>query len=203
VSPLPASSVHSHESLSTASWDGEQYEYTPSVHHMLGWPAMQQLLATVQSKIPTLDLSSVERNRPTIMFSLQKSASQGLPTNTAFRSIMPASGVSARTPAPCSIPVTVPDVNWDSMQRLSKAYFDTFNLIHPVLDRRSFLTQTLPSVFNNGFGEDLASTITFLVLALGETALAASDGLPLYSYNGRSSGIKGGSKDRPPGLDVV
>jgi hypothetical protein len=147
---------------------------------MLGWPTIQQLLKTVQPNVPTLDLSLVEQTRPTIMLSLRKSANQGL---------------RADTDCPIS------SMNWDTMQRLSTAYFETFNLFHPVLDRRSFMSETMPSVFRDGFSQSTASTVTLLVLALGETALSASDGLPVHSQNGRLSGVKGGSKDRPPGLD--
>jgi len=91
-------------------------------------------------------------------------------------------------------------MSWNSVQRLSTAYFETFNLLHPVLDRHSFMSETMPSVFHDGFSQSTASTVTLLVLALGETALSASDGLPVHSQNGRLSGVKGGSKDRPPGL---
>ena len=200
-SPPLASSIHSYERFSGASVDGEHYKYASSVHQMLGWPTIQQLLKTVQSKIPTLDLSSVERDRPTIMLSLHKSASQGLPTDTAFTSLRPASAASEHVPLPGFVPITVSSLNWDSMKRLSTAYFDTFNLFHPVLDRHSFMSETMPSVFHDGFGPGMASIITFLVLALGETALSGSDGIPVHSHNGRPSGVKGGSRDRPPGLN--
>jgi hypothetical protein len=161
--------------------DSEHYKYAASAHQMLGWPTIQQLLETVQPKVPSLDLSSVEQTRPTIMLSLRKSANQGLPADTDC----PISGMS-----------------WNSVQRLSTAYFETFNLLHPILDRHSFMSETMPSVFRDGFSQSTASTVTLLVLALGETALSASDGHPAHSQHGRLSGVKGGSKDRPPGLEL-
>lgn len=90
------------------------------------------------------------------------------------------------------------------MQRLSKAYFDTFNLLFPILDRQFFMSDTLPSLFNRGFGQGITSTIAFLVFALGEVAIAGTEGLPIHvhSHNGRPSGIRGGSKGEPPGLDL-
>lgn len=97
--------------------------------------------------------------------------------------------------------MTFPGLNWDSMQRLCKAYFDTFNLAFPILDRHSFMTMTMPAIFNEGFNQDINSTLAFLVFALGDVALAGTDGLPIHATNGHPSGVKGGSKDKPPGLD--
>jgi len=111
------------------------------------------------------------------------------------------SGPTANGPTLAALPITMSDLNWDSMQRLSKAYFDSFNLLCPVLDRHSFLSSTLPSVFSEGFSQDMASTIAFLVFALGEVALAGTSGPPIHVNNGRPSGVKGGSKGVPPGLD--
>lgn len=110
-------------------------------------------------------------------------------------------GLTAGGSALTALPITMSDLNWDTMQRLSKAYFDSFNLLCPVLDRHSFLSSTLPSVFSEGFSQDMASTIAFLVFALGEVALTGSSGPPVHANNGRPSGVKGGSKDIPPGLD--
>lgn len=97
-------------------------------------------------------------------------------------------------------PITTSTLNWDTMQRLGKAYFDTINLSYPILNRQSFMSETLPALFNNRFNQSMSSTIAFLVFALGEVALAAFDGSPVHVYHGRASGIKGGTKERPPGL---
>ncbi|KAK0730842.1 hypothetical protein B0H67DRAFT_563079 [Lasiosphaeris hirsuta] len=196
--PLPASAFHLH-GVSSASGGGEDhYKYVSSVHQMLAWPAIQQLLASAQAKTPSFDLSAVERDR----LGLQNRTSQGLPTTTTFTSLRQGSAVNVHTSAPAPAPITVASLNWDTMQRLSKAYFGSFNLLYPILDRHSFVSGIMPSVFNEGFSQSIASTIAFLVFALGEIALSGSDGLPLHAYNGRPSGVKGGSKDRPPGLDL-
>ncbi|KAK0716954.1 hypothetical protein B0T26DRAFT_707804 [Lasiosphaeria miniovina] len=188
---------HLPEPSSPTSGGDENYRYVSSVHQMLAWPAMQQLLAAVQPKVPNLDLSSIERDGPAAMLGLHPPVGQGLLVNTSLASlaILPAVNMPASTPLSISGP------NWDTMMRLSKAYFDTFNLFFPILDRQSFESDMVPSAFNQGFSQNMASTIAFLVFALGEVALAASDGLPVHVHNGRSSGVKGGSKNEPPGLD--
>jgi hypothetical protein len=112
------------------------------------------------------------------------------------------SGLDIHDPGTGQIPIATLGLNWDTMQRLGKAYFDTINLSYPILNRHSFMSDTLPLLFNNGFNHNMASTIAFLVFALGEVALAASDGLPVHVYSGRASGVKGGTKARPPGLEL-
>jgi hypothetical protein len=89
---------------------------------------------------------------------------------------------------------------WETMQRLSRAYFDSFNLLFPIVDRHAFVSEILPVVGQNGFTENMASTVALLVFALGELAIAGSQGIPIRVYNGRPSGIKGGTPTEPPGL---
>ena len=159
---------------------------------MLSWPAVSQLLATVQPKVPSLDLSLLERDIPIPTLGTQSHNGKVLPVNA---------GLASRG----SAPIPVSSLNWDTMHRLSKAYFDSINLVYPILDRQTFMSETLPSVLNQGFGgHGISSTIAFLVLALGETAIAGSEGQPvhIHAHNGRPSGVRGGSKDEPPGLDM-
>src|SRR5258706_3097168 len=86
------------------------------------------------------------------------------------------------------------------MQRLADAYFDSFNLLYPFMDRQNFLSDTLSKVHTEGFNGDTDSVIALLVFALGELALEGSYGPPINYHNGRPSGIHGGTLDRPPGL---
>lgn len=64
------------------------------------------------------------------------------------------------------------------------------------------MSETLPAVFNNGLTDSMESTVAMLVFALGEVAIAGADGPPIHVYNGRQSGVKGGTKERPPGLEL-
>jgi hypothetical protein len=168
---------------------------------MLKWPAIRQLFASVQPKLPNIDLSSLEREGPASIVALRRSTTQGLLTDTS----VPAgrgSGIGLHNPMNAQAPLNLSNPNWEAMQKLSKAYFDTFNLLCPILNRQSFMSDTLPALFNNGFNQDITATVALLVFALGEVAIAGVEGLPVHAYNGRSSGIRGGSKDRPPGLEL-
>ncbi|KAK3336255.1 hypothetical protein B0T19DRAFT_34219 [Cercophora scortea] len=155
----------------------------------------------VQPKVPSLDLSSVKREGPIITLGAHHDSLQGLPTGTASVPHGQASLHCMNDSTHGSL-INISGLDWETMQNLSKAYFDCINLVFPVLDRQYFLSNTLSSLFNNGFGNDMQSTIAFLVFALGEVAIAGYGGLPVHAHNGRPSGIKGGSKEHPPGLDM-
>jgi hypothetical protein len=199
---VPTSSAfHFPEAASVASGGEDHYQYVSSVHQMLKWPTIQQLFASIQPSLPDIDLSVLEREGPASMVALRRSDIEGLPTDT----IPPAERASTtgmHDPVTTAHPITISDLSWDTIQTLSKAYFDSINLLCPILNRQSFMSDTLPALFSDGFDHGMASTIAFLVFALGEVALAGSDGPPIHVYNGRASGIKGGSKDRPPGLEL-
>ncbi|KAK4131703.1 hypothetical protein BT67DRAFT_387270 [Trichocladium antarcticum] len=205
-SPLPAvlgsnSPFHFPEGSNGVSGPDDHYQYVCCVHEMLKWPAIQQLFATVQPKMPNINLTALGREGPARMLAVRRETGQHLPTDTPTP-VGRGSGMDIHNPVTGHVPITTLGLNWDTMQSLSKAYFDTINLSYPLLNRQSFMSETLHLLFNNGFDQSMASTIAFLVFALGEVALAASDGLPVHVYSGRASGVKGGSKERPPGLEL-
>lgn len=56
---------------------------------------------------------------------------------------------------------------------LSLAYFATFNLAYPILDREYFLRHTLPSAMMKGFSEGIESCVVLATMALGCWSAAA------------------------------
>ncbi|KAI4813374.1 hypothetical protein E4T44_10829 [Aureobasidium sp. EXF-8845] len=91
----------------------------------------------------------------------------------------------------------------ENMRRMSDAYFSTFNMLFPILDRRMFLKDMLGPVSRNGFADcDPQSCIVLLVLALGQTAIDGVHGSPISIVEGNPSGLRGGTSERPPGLDL-
>ena len=96
--------------------------------------------------------------------------------------------------------MTFPTLTRDTMHRLATVYFDSFNLYYPILDRQNFISDTLTRVHSEGFDGDTDSVIALLVFALGELAIEGSDGNPIEVYKGRSSGVRGGTAIKPPGL---
>jgi hypothetical protein len=117
----------------------------------------------------------------------------GIPSNSTLQIPLHLSGSTS------TLNLSPPSVDWETMQRLSKAYFDVINMLHPILDRQWFNSNVLSSIINNGFQEGALSSLVLLVFALGEVALTTSE-VPISAYKQRPSGIKGGTIDRPPGL---
>lgn len=72
------------------------------------------------------------------------------------------------------------DLSISVIRELSDAYFATFNLIMPILDRNIYFQRTLGTAINGGFGYDADSCIVLMTMALGcWGAQAVSDTSPL------------------------
>jgi hypothetical protein len=92
---------------------------------------------------------------------------------------------------------------YDVMAKYSDYYFNTFNVIYPLLNRQEFMEETLPAVFRAGFAENAPpSSLALSVFALGRLAQEGTWGEPINVGNGRPSGIRGGNKDIPPALEL-
>jgi hypothetical protein len=91
----------------------------------------------------------------------------------------------------------------ENMRRMCDAYFSTFNILFPILDRQMFLEDILEPVLRHGFaGCDPQSCLVLLVLALGQTAIDGVYGSPISIVEGNPSGLRGGTSERPPGLNL-
>lgn len=64
------------------------------------------------------------------------------------------------------------------------------------------MQNTLVKVHIEGFREDNDSVIALLIFALGEMSEEGSCGTPINTVVRRSSGVRGGSFDNPPGLTL-
>ncbi|GAB7356885.1 hypothetical protein MBLNU459_g7748t1 [Dothideomycetes sp. NU459] len=91
----------------------------------------------------------------------------------------------------------------DNIQRMTDAYFGSFNLLFPILDRDSFMSDVVAPVMRNGYSDgDPAACLALLVFALGQVAIDGVYGAPINNANGGPSGLRGGTAERPPGLDL-
>lgn len=177
--------------------DLSMYKHSSSVRAMLAWPVVQDLLKIV---LPT-DLENDEpvlesKNTATLLGFHQ------LPALPKAGSVDPSASIlEPQTLNDASgIPRVATSLTWDTMQTLCTAYFETFNLLHPIVDRHNFTTITLPAVAAAGFDDSIEATLVHLVFALGEVAMLGTQGPPLRFFNNRPSGVRGGTKTQPPGL---
>ncbi|KAK4551462.1 hypothetical protein LTR86_011154 [Recurvomyces mirabilis] len=87
------------------------------------------------------------------------------------------------------------------IQELSDAYFNTFNVLFPVLNRETFMNGTVARLLRDGYGDgDSGSVVALLVFALGAVAVDGVFERPVSVVNGQPSGFRGGTIDHPPGL---
>ncbi|CZT14774.1 related to acetate regulatory DNA binding protein FacB [Ramularia collo-cygni] len=89
------------------------------------------------------------------------------------------------------------------IQELCESYFNSFNVLAPVLNRDTFMADTMGPILQDGFADGDAKTVLCLfVIALGQVAVEGVFEHPIGIVNGTPSGFRGGSIHRPPGLEI-
>ncbi|QIX00342.1 hypothetical protein AMS68_005859 [Peltaster fructicola] len=187
----PLSSARLPRSIVPAS---RQLEQLSAAHRVFVWPSIYVHL--VQSGIPAVsDLQYIiQRGSAWLVEQESKRSARldmtpSLPATSMNRS--PSRNVTFSWPTPQLI------------ESYIEAYFHTFNALYPILDQESFLNVTLPPVASDGYGYgDASSVLALLVYALGQTALQGTLDQPISSSKSTRSGIRGGSTNHPPGLEI-
>jgi hypothetical protein len=70
------------------------------------------------------------------------------------------------------------------------------------MDQGGFFLNTLPKAMDRPRQAEDETTITLLILALGQLAQEGSTGTPIFQSGLRSSGIRGGNTGLPPGFSL-
>ncbi|ROT39814.1 hypothetical protein SODALDRAFT_274260 [Sodiomyces alkalinus F11] len=177
------------------------YRYVSAVHKLMAWPVVHQMLDSARPEIPNLHGVISDKDPPSGILeqhmSRRKLPTEGLESMTMDERALLGLHLDAHQ---ATSNFQLADLDWATMQNLTKVYFDTFNFMYPIMDRQSFTNDALTKVFNDGFDDGVESTLVCLVFALGEVAIADTQGIPITSYKGRPGGVKGGTVERPPGL---
>jgi hypothetical protein len=85
----------------------------------------------------------------------------------------------------------------------SSAYFNTFNVLLPLLNSDDFLGDVVARLLREGFrDDDPESVLALLVFALGQLAIEGVIGRPTSAHNDEFSGFRGGTIEKPPGLGL-
>lgn len=134
-----------------------------SAHKVLQWPAVSALMppevASICRDTGTGYVSILEGKRPGV--SLPSSLGrQSLDFNSRL-------GVNSEELSLSRLSVSV-------ITTLCDAYFATFHLAHPILDRSVFSHHTLSVAIQRGFDYDLESCVVLTVMALGCWGIRAS-----------------------------
>ncbi|EHK96338.1 hypothetical protein M7I_7983 [Glarea lozoyensis 74030] len=178
----------------------QPYRHASAAHKMLTWPAIQQLLIqAVPANVG--DMRSLEQEGSAFIVRMHQG--QGpMPMDECLEETAFLGMQTPATRATGGPRVTFPDLTRDVMQRLANAYFDSFNMLYPFMDRQNFMADILAMVQTEGFDGETESVLALLVFALGELAIEGATGIPVETYKGRPSGVRGGSQHKPPGLSL-
>lgn len=89
------------------------------------------------------------------------------------------------------------------MNEYSAAYFNTFNMLLPILNPDLFVDEVLAKLLREGYkDDDPEGVLALLVFALGQLAIGGVFDRPVSTVQGDLSGFRGGTIDRPPGLEL-
>lgn len=149
TSMLPPGSNSSVPADSPASPMASRTTTTPisfSARLMLSWPAVRDLLPPSLGAVAGDYALRLEENRPKLPISTTRSR-QGIDF--------------------------LADLSISTVRELSDAYFATFNLANPILDRKLYFQQTLGTAINGGFGYDAESCVVLMTMALGTFGMQA------------------------------
>lgn len=173
------------------------YQHLTVAHKILLWPSVY--LHILNSGIAAAsDLQHVLQDGTPWFIHLELAKhSKTLPCDTEMRTYAMFSAGSADTRVGFTF------LTLETVQRLTDAYFNTFNILFPILDRESFMSDIVGPLTRNGYADgDPDACLALTVFALGQVAIEGVYGSPISSFNGSPSGIRGGTAETPPGLDL-
>lgn len=99
--------------------------------------------------------------------------------------------------------VAFPTLTIQNIQEQCDAYFNTFNVLFPLLNRDSFMNRTVAPLLRDGYADgDPNAVLALLVFALGQVAIEGVFEKPISMFDGQPSGFRGGTLEHPPGLAI-
>lgn len=190
----PTPSLFSNQSSSKQSTLPLSFRNQVEARKLLSWPAIRNVLQNDLAQIPAWDAESDGGER--WLLNISKACESPLPTEEPMEFVFDA-GNAPHSWDPNTLVLTA-----DIIEDLCQTYFRSFHSLFPILDAHHFYAVTLPQAYAASFHQfDGCSTLVLLVLALGAVAQEGVSGEPIVDEStGRSTGIRGGTAQRPPGL---
>lgn len=136
------------------------YQHLTAPHKLLLWPTIHVTLLNSGIR-SALDLQDVAHDG-TPWFIQQELAKHAkpLPYDVGLPAY-PVVGVRSYDGQPR---VAYSTLTYEMMQQYASQYFNTYNVLYPLLDREDFINRVLPMVLREGFGDgDVTSIIALLV----------------------------------------
>lgn len=167
-------------------------------HKILLWPSIYADVVASQTAM-ALDMQSILREG--VHWFARAEARKQPPTLPAGIALPSFAINNSGRPSGSSPNIMFPTLLPEQVHQSSAAYFDTFNLLYPVLDREKFTTNIQDTVLSQGYTDgDAADVLLLLVFALGQVSIEGAQGAPISTIDGHPSGFRGGSVVHPPGL---
>lgn len=178
----------------------QSYQHLTVPHKIILWPSIY--IHLINSGIQaTSDLQYVlQEGTPWFIRQEMSKHPQALPYDVALpyyalNTSLREQGVSSK--------VAFPTLTIQQIHEMCDAYFNTFNVLFPLLNRDSFINGIVSPLLRDGYGDgDPNAVLALLVFALGKVALEGVFDRPISYINQQASGFRGGTADKPPGLDI-
>ena len=174
------------------------YQHLTVPHKIILWPSIY--LHLVNSGISaTSDLQYVlQEGTPWFVRQEMTRHPHSMPSDVALPHFSVNSGSQDRG---FSSKVAFPTLSIQRIQEQCDAYFNTFNVLFPLLNRDTFMNKTVAPLLRDGYGDgDVDAVLALLVFALGQVAIEGVFDPPISVVGGQPSGFRGGTVDKPPGL---
>lgn len=96
-----------------------------------------------------------------------------------------------------------PTLTIQQIREYTDAYFNTFNVLCPILNHDAFTNDIVARLLRDGYADgDPQAVLALMVFALGQLAIEGVFGNPISVNAGVPSGYRGGTAERPPGLEI-
>lgn len=192
--------IHSKEPLSidTLARSTVLSEALTIPHRVVAWPSVYAHLATSEIAAAA-DLPNIVRQR-TPWFLKQELVKHpcSLTSDVGLASVPIDSPTVEHRWSPN---VTFPFLGIQQVMEYSDTYFNTFNMLDPILDQEHFVHTTIARLLQEEYAKnDSSGVLALLVFALAEVATAGTYGQPLSESDTHTSGFRGGTLHEPPGL---
>lgn len=202
-SPLPANSPLKSSESGSPEFPRElqkTYQHLTVPHKIILWPSVYIHLINTGIQA-TSDLQYVlQEGTPWFIRQEMKKHTGPLTSdvalpNFAMNSNAREQGVSSK--------VAFPTLSIQQIQEQCDAYFNTFNVLFPLLNRDTFMNATVAPLLRDGYADgDANAVLSLLVFALGQVAIEGVFERPISFIDTKPSGFRGGTPDKPPGLAI-
>lgn len=96
-----------------------------------------------------------------------------------------------------------PSLTIQQIQEYTEAYFNTFNVLCPILNYDVFADEVVARLLREGYSDgDPQAVLALMVFSLGQVAIEGVFGQPISTENGLPSGFRGGTRAKPPGIEI-